>query len=454
MLVAGHRWPALTRALVADVHAHGRAVVGVHDRDEVASREHLIALGVDALVESDAGPDAFVRAIVSVAGRREDRTHRVRSPSRAACGRLVTVGGPPGVGRTEIAIELALALGRRQSRAARRRRRRRAGNRAAACSLPIEPNLRTAIDAVEHGRGELDRCIVVEPASRLQVVTGLPNASAWAQVRPSEVVRVVDRLADDVDVVVADGAGMLEEVGTSTARGRFATARALVAESDVLVAVCDPSPHGVARLLGWAVEALALAPDRIGAGRGEPRTRRTVPARRALRRDHVEPSAASTSRSFPPTGGSWRRRGTARRSGAAGSRAPSPMSRNSVVRVAPASGGPHAARAARRDGSHRRVRHHPPRRDHRHRTTTAPARRADRRGSRRDRARRRRLPAARAARRRGPARRSAGDGAARVAFDHRARTAERTAGAARCRGGLRRRRAGDVSRYRRSAARA
>src|SRR5207253_838260 len=46
VLVAGHRWPALTIALVADVHAHGRAVVGVHDREELASGEHLISLGV------------------------------------------------------------------------------------------------------------------------------------------------------------------------------------------------------------------------------------------------------------------------------------------------------------------------------------------------------------------------------------------------------------------------
>ncbi len=260
VLVAGHRWPALTRALVADVHAHGRAVVGVHDRDEAASREHLIALGVDALVDSDAGPDAFVRAIVSVADRREERSQTRPIAAAPRAGRMVTVGGPPGVGRTEIAIELALALGR-ETRALLLDADDVAPAIAARLQLPVEPNLRTAIDAVEHGRGALDRCILVEPTSRLRVVTGLPNATAWAQVRPSEVVRVAERLADDADVVVADGAGMLEEVGTSTARGRFATARALVAESDVLVAVCDPSPHGVARLLGWAVEALALAPD-------------------------------------------------------------------------------------------------------------------------------------------------------------------------------------------------
>jgi MinD-like ATPase involved in chromosome partitioning or flagellar assembly len=163
------------------------------------------------------------------------------------------------VGRTEIAIELALALGR-HARVLLADLDDVSPALAPRLQLPSEPTLRTAIDAVEHGRGELDRCVLVEPTSRLRVVTGLPNASAWAQVRASEVMRVVERLSDGAEMIVADGAGMLEEVGTSTARGRFATARALVGESDVLVAVCDPSPHGVARLLGWAVDAFGLAP--------------------------------------------------------------------------------------------------------------------------------------------------------------------------------------------------
>jgi MinD-like ATPase involved in chromosome partitioning or flagellar assembly len=260
VLVAGHRWPALTRALVAEVQGQGRAVIGVHDREESASRQHLIDLGVDALVESDAGPEAFVRAITRASGSRDAHPHPRLPVTAARSGLLVAVGGAPGVGRTEIAIGLALALGR-VAKALLADADDVAPAIAHRLHLPIEPNLRTAIDAVEHGRGHLDDCFVVEPASELPIVTGLPNASAWAQVRPGEVVRVLDRLADDADIVVADGAGMLEDVVGPSTRGRFATARALTAEADVVVAVCDPSPHGVARLLGWAVEALALAPD-------------------------------------------------------------------------------------------------------------------------------------------------------------------------------------------------
>jgi Mrp family chromosome partitioning ATPase len=258
VLVAGHRWPALTQALVADVHAHGRAVIGVHDPEEIASREHLLALGVDGLVDSDAGPDAFVRAITSVAGLREDQLRTRVSVPTVRLGRLITVGGSPGSGRTEIAIELARALMRRTS-VVLLDADDVAPAVAARLQLPIEPNVRTAIDAVEHGRGELGRCVLLQQSSGLRIVSGLPNASAWAQVRPSEILRVVERIGDAADVVV-DGAGMLDDVAGGGGRGRFATARALVAQSDVLVAVCDASPHGIGRLLGWAVEALTLAP--------------------------------------------------------------------------------------------------------------------------------------------------------------------------------------------------
>jgi Mrp family chromosome partitioning ATPase len=260
VLVVGHRWAPLTRALIADVHARGRVVLGVYDREEPASRKHVVSLGVDAIVESDAGPDGFVRAIITTVGRRREHPAEVVAGADARAGRLVVVGGAPGVGRTEIAIELAVASARRHSVALVD-----ADDVAPAIAqrlhVPIEPNLRTAIDAVEHGRGELDTCVTSDRRWAFSVVGGVPNPGAWAQVRPGEVIRVIDRLADRVEVVVADGAGSLEDVGGSASRGRFATGRALVAEADVLVAVSDAAPHGITRLLAWAVEARGLAID-------------------------------------------------------------------------------------------------------------------------------------------------------------------------------------------------
>jgi len=258
VLVTGHRWPALTRALVADAQTRGRAVLGVHDREESASRKHLRSLGVDGLIESDAGPEALTRAIVAVAGARDDRPTATFDAVDSRVGRLVVVGGAPGSGRTEIALQLAGALAQ-HSRSALVDADDVAPAVAQRLGLPIEPNLRGAIDAVEHGVGALDSCLFDAGVGQ-RVLVGLPNAAAWMQVRPGEVLRVVDRVADRVDVVVADGAGPLEEVSGATSRGRYATGRALVGEADAIVAVCDASPHGVARLLTWIVEARALAP--------------------------------------------------------------------------------------------------------------------------------------------------------------------------------------------------
>ena len=258
VLVVSHRWPALTQAFVADVHARSRRVLGVVDRTEPASRPHLASVDVDGVVESDAGPEAFVRALVDLCAEQPRRGGVTLAAPPARTGRVVAVGGPPGVGRTELAIELAIATARDVATVL------------ADCDdvapavaqrlgLALEPNLRTAIDAVERGRGNLDACLQPLPGTKLSVLGGIPNSTSWMQVRPGEVVRVVDRVAADSEIVVVDGLGSLQNLG-GPPRGRFETARALAVEADILVAVCDASPVGIARLLAWIVEARGLAP--------------------------------------------------------------------------------------------------------------------------------------------------------------------------------------------------
>jgi MinD-like ATPase involved in chromosome partitioning or flagellar assembly len=254
VLVVSHRSPLLTRAFVADVHARGRRVLGVYDLAEPAGRGHLLAVGVDALIESDSSVDAFVRALVTIV-ESGGPAARPSVPTERS-GRLVVVGGPPGTGRTEVAVHLALSTARRSvlvdgddvGPAVAQR-----------LGLALEPNLRTAIDAVEHGDGELDHALQYEPRTGLPVVAGVPGANAWTQVRPSEVLRVIDRLGDEYSTVVADGAGMLQDVG-SAPRGRYATAQAIVRETDALVVVGDASPVGITRLLAWIADARSLAP--------------------------------------------------------------------------------------------------------------------------------------------------------------------------------------------------
>jgi MinD-like ATPase involved in chromosome partitioning or flagellar assembly len=256
VLVVGHRWVSLSRALVADVHARGRAVLGVFDREEPAGRRHLLDLEVDAVIESDAGSAAFAGVVADLARGRGDEPTPINAVATRTA-RLTAVGGPPGVGRTEIAIQLAVALHRR-ARTALIDADDVAPAVAQRLGLPIEPNLRTAIDAVEHGRDDVGANVFIDPRPGVHVVGGLPNPSGWAQVRPGEVLRVVDRLADELDLVVVDGVGLLEDIGPS-ARGRFAVARAMLAEADAVVGVCDASPVGIARFLRWYVDAEQFA---------------------------------------------------------------------------------------------------------------------------------------------------------------------------------------------------
>ena len=257
VLVVSHRWPLLTHAFVADVHARARRVLGVHDVAEPASRAHLAAVEADAVIASDADADAFVRAIAALAAKR-DVAARAAVPAERV-GRLVAVGGPAGVGRTEIAVQLAISL-HDGSSAALVDADDVAPTIAQRLGLALEPNLRTAIDAVEHGRGDLESALLAEPRTGLPIVGGIPNPDAWAQVRPSEVLRVIDRIADGVELVVVDGVGALQDVGGAP-RGRFATAQAVAREADVIVAVCDASPVGVSRFLSWTVDVRRFAPD-------------------------------------------------------------------------------------------------------------------------------------------------------------------------------------------------
>ena len=83
MLVVSHRWPALTRFIDA-MHDRERRVLGVFDPDEAAGKEHLLALGVDATIASDAAMAEFVGRTARPRRRDGARGHSRsrRSPHR------------------------------------------------------------------------------------------------------------------------------------------------------------------------------------------------------------------------------------------------------------------------------------------------------------------------------------------------------------------------------------
>lgn len=265
-LVVSHRWPALTRPLVAELHDRRRRILGVYEREEPAGRELLERLGVDRVVESDAGPREFLEALLllmrdsaSPFAPEEAGAAVKMSPGRQRGGRAVLVGGPAGAGKTEVAIEMSRAAAARGSAVVLVDADEVAPAVAARLGMPIEPNLRSAVDAVEFGLGALPDAVRDHAHGRFSLVGGLPNVAAWSQVRPGEVVRVVRGLAQAHGGVVVDTSAPLDDVGPGS-RGRYALARALLVEADAVVAVGVASPVGVTRLLAWLAAAHSLAP--------------------------------------------------------------------------------------------------------------------------------------------------------------------------------------------------
>lgn len=264
ILVVSHRWPSLTRGLVADLHDRHRRVLGVYERDEPAGREMLEALHVDRTIESDAAPEEFLEALLLIGFDEPTATPAVgvepagrEGTADRRPGRITVVRGPAGGGATEVAIALATTSSR--SGCALLDADEVAPSVAGRLGLPIEPNLRSAVDAVEFGLGSLRDAVRLVPGGGFHVVAGLPNPASWSQVRPGEVVRVARELARAHGHVIVDVAAPIEDVGGGS-RGRFALARALLAEADALVAVGSASPVGVARLITWVAEARSLVP--------------------------------------------------------------------------------------------------------------------------------------------------------------------------------------------------
>ena len=458
VLVAGHRWPRSdTRARRRRARARARGRRGARSRRGRESRTPGRARG------RRAGRVRRRSRRVRPRDRERRRPARgrsrrrgVRSPSRPRAGRLV---------------DRRRSAGRRADRDRDRAGARVRPARPASCSsTPTMSRPRSrrgcTADRAEPRAPRSTRSSTVAATSDSCVVgrTDVAAAesspacrtrSAWAQVRPGEVVRVVERLADDADVVVADGAGMLEEVGDRHVRGRLRHGAHDGRRRPTSSLPCATRRRTASRVCSAGRSRhCVLAPTTPLRRRRESRARRPLPARRALRGDHDEPPAGRRRvRSGRPRG-SARRRGTARRSARARfTRA----DRRGLAEVVLARRG---RVGRRRVGGgvvtvrDRRVRHHPARRDHRHRTAPAAARpRRSARCASRSSARSTTIsggPGSATRFRSGDPPEMAQRGAA---FDHRARPAERAARAARRRGGLRRGRAGDVSRHRRPAAR-
>lgn len=270
VLVVDDTTSYLSHRLIGELQHQGRAVLGVYDPEDPRGKGELLEIGADVVLAQTATTEEFIQAITALTTERRTQPPAPSAggpvaggpePVEPARGRLTAVGGPAGgPGATEIAIALAAAVGRRGHACVLLDADEVAPSVAQRLGLPTYPNLRTAVDAVEHLAGTLAETLALVAGGPFWALPGLARAADWAQVRPTETVEVARQLARPGVQVLANVGHRLEDLLAGGSPSRYATTRALLAAADVLVGVGMATPVGVARLVEWVADVRALAP--------------------------------------------------------------------------------------------------------------------------------------------------------------------------------------------------
>lgn len=191
---------------------------------------------------------------------REAPTTARPEPGRVAP--VVAVWGPNGApGRSTVALGLASAAAARGVDTVLVDADTHGGAQGQLLSvLDDVSGLVAACRAANQGRGHevADHLLDIDPGLRL--LSGLPRADMWPQVRPGALDVVLAQLRSHADLVVVDCAFSLEPGGAPGGAGRNQTTLQVIEQADLAVVVGRPDPVGLARLVRGLHELAETAP--------------------------------------------------------------------------------------------------------------------------------------------------------------------------------------------------
>lgn len=261
----------LTLSEVARLRDHGVEVVGVVEPGDDAGERRLWQLGVATVVAADSDAPTLAAVVEQYAAPRRhpgeavagDASIGVRgvpaSPSgethgeaapRHTRGRVIAVWGPTGApGRTSLAVNLAAELAQLGRDVLLVDADTYGGSVAQTLAILDEaPGVAAAARAADQGALDvpaLSRLALVV-TGRLRVLTGIPVASRWPEIRGAALERVLEVARWLVDDVVVDCGFSLEDdeelsYDTQAPRRNQATLAVLGAADELLVVgACDP----------------------------------------------------------------------------------------------------------------------------------------------------------------------------------------------------------------------
>ena len=270
--VVGGSLPGLDADSVASLRRAGVGVVLVATPAELEVHgERWRRFGIEHLV-STGGLDGLVNAIdvaASPAGvvPSDDAVPGGEDLVRPEGGRLTAVWGPAGApGRTTVAVGLATELARRGRATLLVDADPYAGAVAQHLGVLDEMSGLLAAARLANG-GRLDSEALVRLARDvhgLRVLTGLPRADRWVEVRPAAFDQLLDVAAELAEHVVVDVGFSLEGTGDSFgtgAPGRNQMTLGTLERADEVVVVGAADPVGLARLARGLVDVANAAPD-------------------------------------------------------------------------------------------------------------------------------------------------------------------------------------------------
>lgn len=301
--------PGLDRSVVGALGADGIQVIGVYPPRDEESQRRLRQLGIGRVISAAAtgeewdslaaglGPDgsdaeepaeeepagsadvdaAIARELLGAratpsppAGLTPTIAEHDDEPDDAHTGRLVAVWGPAGSpGRTTVAINLAAEMARLGQSVLLIDADTYGASIAQALALLDEaPGLAAATRLADTGELDLPHLAAVAPEAvgGVRVLTGLPRADRWSEIREDAFEEVLQQARLLVDLVVIDTGFCLEEDEElsydTRAPRRNVTTTAAVRGADEVIVVGSGDPVGLQRLVRGLDELSHIAAAR------------------------------------------------------------------------------------------------------------------------------------------------------------------------------------------------
>jgi len=267
----------LDRPALAELSDHGLRVAGVVGSGDEVGERRLRQLGLAVVVRTDVAPHELDDSLDTLGDAAADQNRfaddneglppdDLGTPAAVVDAKVIAVWGPTGApGRSTVALNLAAELARSASTLLVDCDTYGASVAQALGLLDEAPGMAAAARAADQGSLDLMTLARLAPevGPQLRVLTGIPRAERWTELRAASVAHVLTLARQLAQFVVVDCGFSIEDdeelsYDTLAPRRNAATLTALES-ADELVVVGSADPIGLQRLVR-AVQDLAAVP--------------------------------------------------------------------------------------------------------------------------------------------------------------------------------------------------